>query len=284
TSLALLFLSKWRTPIMVSKLVHGPGNDWNNDHNDARNLVEFVSKEMFKKQPLAWQIFDAKRGLFRGNREELLGVTGDLLMSPVAYFNGHLAPQFSDREEEMLKEYVEQGGFLLAEACCGRKEFNEGFRALMKKLFPDQALQPLSAGHQIWSAPFPIKPGSPNLYEYRFLYMHGRRGFEIGETGLDNLRGTLQIGGLLFADACCGKTEFDTAFRAFIKKLFPNEKLERIPPGDELYSKEINDAALTSVRCRRERGAHFRDVPPELEGVKLKNRWVVIYSRYDIGW
>src|SRR4029077_7623019 len=71
TSFALLFLSKGRTPIMVSKLVHGPGNDWNNDHNDARNLVEFVSKEMFKKQPLAWQIFDAKRGLFRGNREEL---------------------------------------------------------------------------------------------------------------------------------------------------------------------------------------------------------------------
>jgi len=37
------------------------------------------------------------------------------------------------------------------------------------------------------------------------------------------------------------------------------------------------------VRCRRERGAAFREVAPELEGIKFKNRWVVIYSRYDVG-
>src|SRR5262249_58114430 len=52
TSFALLFLSKGRTPIMISKLVHGPGEDWNNDHNDARNLVDFASRELFKRQPL----------------------------------------------------------------------------------------------------------------------------------------------------------------------------------------------------------------------------------------
>src|SRR5262249_28657823 len=61
TSFAILFLSKGRTPIMISKLVHGPNEDWNNDHNDARNLVDFSSRELFKRQPLAWQVFDAKR-------------------------------------------------------------------------------------------------------------------------------------------------------------------------------------------------------------------------------
>ncbi|HEV3263852.1 MAG TPA: prenyltransferase/squalene oxidase repeat-containing protein, partial [Gemmataceae bacterium] len=59
TSFALLFLSKGRTPVLISKLVHGPGEDWNNDRNDARHLVEFASKELFKRQPLAWQVFDA---------------------------------------------------------------------------------------------------------------------------------------------------------------------------------------------------------------------------------
>lgn len=403
TSFALLFLSKGRTPIMVSKLVHG--NDWNNDRNDARNLVEFVSKEMFKKQPLAWQIFDAKRGLVHGTREELLGLTGELLMSPVAYFNGHHAPGFRPAEEDLIKEYVEQGGFLLAEACCGQEGFRKGFEALMTKLFPNQQLKDLPAGHQIWSAPFPIKPGSfglkgiemgcktvvvfspqdmsclwesnrlkdertlqafrlggniiayasgmelpkprltpaevvrkeddrkiprgflkvaqlkygddwkpapnamknltayladkprldvavekdpvlpgsPKVLEYKFLYMHGRRSFEIGDSGLDNLRSNLQTGGLLFADACCGKKEFDVSFREFMKKLFPNEKLERIPPGDDLFSREINEEPLATVRCRRELGAPFRDVAPDLEGIKFKSRWIVIYSRYDIG-
>src|SRR5205823_3282983 len=37
TSFALLFLSKGRTPVLISKLVHGPGEDWNNDRNDARH-------------------------------------------------------------------------------------------------------------------------------------------------------------------------------------------------------------------------------------------------------
>src|SRR5262249_52447865 len=72
-------------------------------------------------------------------------------------------------------------------------------------------------------------------------------------------------------------------FPEFIKKLFPNERLERIPPQDDLFGKDINDEALSSVRCRRERGAPFREVAPELEGVKFKGRCVVIYRRYDVG-
>ena len=54
TSFALLFLSKGRTPVLISKLVHGPwprveaDTDWNNDRNDLRHLVEFASKELFK--------------------------------------------------------------------------------------------------------------------------------------------------------------------------------------------------------------------------------------------
>jgi len=129
----------------------------------------------------------------------------------------------------------------------------------------------------------PVLPASPKVHEYKFLYMHGRRSFEIGDAGLDNLRSTLQVGGLLLADACCGRKEFDMSFREFIRKLFPNEKLEHIPPGDDLFSREINDTALTSVKCRREHGTPFREVAPDLEGIKFKGRWVVIYSRYDIG-
>src|SRR5207302_1331260 len=41
TSFALLFLSKGRMPVLISKLVHGPDEDWNNDRNDARHLVEY---------------------------------------------------------------------------------------------------------------------------------------------------------------------------------------------------------------------------------------------------
>jgi hypothetical protein len=422
TSFALLFLSKGRTPILVSKLVHGPGEDWNNDHNDARYLVEFSSRELFKRMPLAWQIFDAKRRLINNNREEQLELVKDLMQSPIAYFNGHKVPQFTDAEKAVLKEYVEQGGFILAEACCGQQAFDAGFRLLMKDLFPDNPLKPLPPEHPLWRAhalvkapeaggEFPLEgiemgcktvvvyspkdlscywesnkfakskgpaegdkaqlafrlganivayatgmeppkprlspvdvvrddpvgvkiprgylkvvqlrhdgdwqpapkamrnlmaqlqdkarllvslkteaahPSSREILEYKFLYMHGRNSFVYNDAALVNLRADLQTGGLLLADACCGKKAFDTSFREFMTKLFPEKKLEPIPLDDVLFSQELNGHSISTVRCRRERPdggpeAELREVPPLLEGIKINNRWVVIYSKYDLG-
>src|SRR5205823_3204895 len=162
TSFALLFLSKGRTPIMVSKLAHGPGVDWNNDRYDARNLVAYASRELFKRQPLAWQIFDPKRARIE-TENDLLDVTADLLQSPILYFNGHHAPEVNANEERLLKEYVDQGGFILAEACCGRKEFDEGFKALVRRLFTGTELKPLPAEHPLWRAHADVPPGSFDL-------------------------------------------------------------------------------------------------------------------------
>jgi hypothetical protein len=408
TSFALLFLSKGRTPVLISKFVHGPGDDWNNDRHDVRNLVDYSSKEMFKQTPLAWQIFDTKRTTIE-NQADLLAVTADLLQSPIVYLNGHKAPELTPNEKKLLKEFVDNGGFIFAEACCGKKEFADGFRELVKELFEDE-LTPLPAEHPIWRSWAPIAAGDPfkleglqqgcktivvlspqdlsclwesnlrdtprgqaafrlggniiayatgmelpkprltqmevaskeaakpiprgylkvgqikhggdwqpapkampNLMRYlreragldvsletqmllpnkdiddfKFLYMHGRNEFQIRDDGIENMRATLESGGLLLADACCGKKAFDRSFRAFAAKLFPDQKLERIPLTDDLFSKELNKEAIKSVRCRVETASgapekEYRDMPPFLEGIKYNGRWVVIYSKYDLG-
>jgi hypothetical protein len=133
-----------------------------------------------------------------------------------------------------------------------------------------------------------VRLSDPDLGLFKFLYMHGRRAFEATPEELENLRADLKAGGLLFADACCGRAEFDRAFRAFAAALFPDAKLEPIPPGDALFSAEVNGAPLTSVRVRTGRAdgagaAEFREAPPALEGVRVNGRWAVIYSRYDVG-
>src|SRR5262249_7964839 len=123
TSFALLFLSKGRTPVLISKLVHGPyprkdhDHEWNNDRNDLRYLVEFASKELFKRQPLAWQVFDAMRAPVQ-NDPKLLELTSELLQSPIAYITGHKSPKdrFTGREKKLLQQFIEHGGFILAEA------------------------------------------------------------------------------------------------------------------------------------------------------------------------
>jgi hypothetical protein len=128
-----------------------------------------------------------------------------------------------------------------------------------------------------------------DLIDYKFLYMHGRREFQFAPKDLEDLRFNLKEGGaLLLADACCGSAAFDKSFRKFAADLFPDKKLEFIALNDDLYSKELNGTAITQVRCRRPNAdgspdRAYRAVDPYLEGIKIDGRWVVIYSKYDIG-
>ncbi len=102
TSFALLFLAKGRTPVLVQKLRHGPGNDWDNDPDDARYMVDFAAHEW--KRPLTWHVTDS-------------GETSveDLLQAPIAFLNGHLAPVLNPTARQRLRAYIDQGGFLFIE-------------------------------------------------------------------------------------------------------------------------------------------------------------------------
>lgn len=171
TSFCLLFLAKGKTPVLINKLAHGNNprgyaGNWNIHHNDVRNLTDFCSKQVFKKNnrpvPLSWQIFDAARQA-TGRDVPPDVILADMLQAPICYLNGTDAPKFSDGEKVLLKRYVEQGGFIIAEACCGSAAFDEGFRKLCKEIFPDRELTPFAAGHPIWSAAFPVPVGTFEL-------------------------------------------------------------------------------------------------------------------------
>ena len=153
TSFALLFLAKGRAPVLVNKLRHGPGNDWNNDVDDVRNLVGVVSRDW--EHLLTWQVVDPN-----------LARVEDMLQAKIAYFNGHDAPTFDARGKQALRDFVDQGGFIFADACCGRIEFDRGFRALMKEIFPDQEydLHPLAADHAVWRSKYLLNPSDHPLW------------------------------------------------------------------------------------------------------------------------
>jgi hypothetical protein len=152
TSFSLLFLAKGRSPVLINKLRHGPKADWDNDPDDIRNLVGVVSrdwKSLLEGQLLTWQIVDPN-----------VSTVEDMLQAPIAYFNGHKAPEFTSEGEANLRAFVEQGGFIFAEACCGEKEFDTGFRELMKKIFPEEEykLHPLAEDHAVWRARHLLSP------------------------------------------------------------------------------------------------------------------------------
>jgi hypothetical protein len=129
-----------------------------------------------------------------------------------------------------------------------------------------------------------------DVLSYNFFYMHDRKEFNYSSADLKALRFKLQDGGTLLADACCGSTKFDESFRKFIGELFENKeefKLEPIPTEKDelLFSARLNPEKLdrNNIRCRREGGKPYANMTPALEGVKFEGRWIVIYSKYDLG-
>jgi hypothetical protein len=145
TSFALLFLSKGRRPVAISKLQHGYTNDWDLHRSGVHNLIRHV--EPLWRQKLTWQTIDARAA----------GVE-DLLESPVLFLSGREALDLTVEQKQNLKQYVAQGGFIFAEACCDGEQFDQAFRQLMKELFPDSALRLLPPEHVIWFAQERVAP------------------------------------------------------------------------------------------------------------------------------
>lgn len=143
TSLALLFLSKGRRPVVMAKLKHGFGGDWDHHRASVQNLTRDIERRW--KQRLTWQTIDVQVA-----RPE------DLLETPVLFLSGKDPLQFTAEQKENLKSYVSHGGFLFVEACCGGTDFDASFRELMAELFPDSPLQLLPADHPIWFAEAPV--------------------------------------------------------------------------------------------------------------------------------
>ena len=145
TSFSLLFLAKGSYPVLINKLKWN--GDWNNSRYDAHNLVAWVSR--LWNHNMTWQAVDIARCSVQ-----------DLMMAPVVYFSGHTAPNFTDAEKRRLVRYVEQGGFIFAEACCSRKKFDRGFRRLMKELFAKDGmkLRRLEPEHPVWNTQYKLDP------------------------------------------------------------------------------------------------------------------------------
>jgi hypothetical protein len=147
TSFALLFLAKGRAPVLINKLRHGPAEDWNNDSDDVRNIVGIVSNDW--NTLLTWQVVDPG-----------LGTVSDLLQAPIAFLNGHKDPQLTAQAKKNLRNFVEQGGFIFAEACCSGHEFDQGVKRLIKEIFPEQEyqLRPLPPEHPVWRSRYALSP------------------------------------------------------------------------------------------------------------------------------
>jgi hypothetical protein len=152
TAFALLFLSKGRRPVLMSKIQFGNNDAWNGHPNDINNLTLFVESQPLWPNELTWQIINLRHA-----------TVDHLLQSPVISFSAKdwtIPPNEMPALAQKLREYLDQGGFIIAEAQPGGISFDNAFRALMQKVFPEPGyeLKLLEKAHPIWTAEKTIDP------------------------------------------------------------------------------------------------------------------------------
>ena len=150
TAMALLFLSKGKRQVVIGHLQFGNDNDWQQHRRSIQNLTGQI--ESVWKRELAWQSIRLERATL-----------ASLLETPILFISGTREFKLNDAQRKLLKEYVEQNGFIFAEACngdgCKGDEFEKSFRMEMEKIF-DKPMQKLAPSHPIWAAETKVDPNA----------------------------------------------------------------------------------------------------------------------------
>jgi len=84
-------------------------------------------------------------------------LSADMFHAAMLFVTGHEAPNLKDSECINLRRYLQNGGSLMASACCGTPDFDAGFRLLMKQVLPNDELARIPEGDAILQRPFPLR-------------------------------------------------------------------------------------------------------------------------------
>ncbi len=126
----------------------------------------------------------------------------------------------------------------------------------------------------------------PKLFDAPLLYMTGHEDFRLKSEEVAALRQYLQKGGLLFAEACCGRKAFDAAFRRELAKIMPGAALEPVPAGAPVFSLPNKLTAMGVTPALAAQLGNRFTVPPTLLAVQKDGHYAVIFSPYGLagGW
>ncbi len=133
-----------------------------------------------------------------------------------------------------------------------------------------------------------VRLTDPGLFDLPFLYMTGHDKFQLTQAERVALKKYLESGGFLFAESCCGRREFDQAFRTEMKLVFPDKPLMLISPASSIYVEPnpVKCISITSVTPLLAGQLGRLMIEPPLEGVEIGQHYGVVYSQYGMagGW
>jgi len=121
---------------VFGQVVHG--GDWDPDPAGAANLLKYVQEETTLGVKFRREAVDLK--------------SDTVFKHPLLYMTGHDNFVLADEEVVRLRKYLQMGGVLVADSCCGRKAFDLAFRREIARVLPDAKLEILPIDHELFTA------------------------------------------------------------------------------------------------------------------------------------
>jgi hypothetical protein len=120
-----------------------------------------------------------------------------------------------------------------------------------------------------------VEAKETEIAKFPFLYMTGFRDPRLSDDEIGALRRHLQAGGFLFINNCSGYGAFNKHVRSLVGKLFPDQSLAAVPKEHALFK---SFHTITGGKDRQSGAARAI----ELEGISIKKRMVLCYSKNDM--
>ena len=173
------------------------------------------------------------------------------------------------------------GKFMIAQAKYnGQWKCRDAGLSMLLNTFHEQTKTPVTFARD------EVSIASSKLFDLPMIYITGHTAFQFTDAERANLAKYLRQGGVVFAESCCGRTEFTRAFRTEIEKVLGGAKLERLPANHLIFAHPNRIQSVQPTPALVERMKSTGRVGPELYGANIHGHLAVIFSPVGLacGW
>jgi hypothetical protein len=141
-----------RPPVLIAKIATNDPADWATNPSDTTNLLRWMSRNL----KVDFSSINIPQNQIPEDPKEI----------PILYRTGHNAFEFTPELRTKLRTYLENGGTLILDACCGRRAFVESALKEIQILFPDRSPYRLTFNHPLYHAYFDLTPEDITYREF----------------------------------------------------------------------------------------------------------------------